>query len=66
MLGVRVLGKLELELDGEPLPVPRGRRLQSLLGWLVLHPGLRERREVAGSLWPDVLDESARGGREDR
>jgi DNA-binding SARP family transcriptional activator len=60
MLRIRVLGKLELELDGEPLSIPRGRRLQSLLAWLVLHPGLRDRGEVAGSLWPDVLDESAR------
>jgi DNA-binding SARP family transcriptional activator len=60
MLRIRVLGKLELELDGEQLTTPRGRRLRTLLGWLVLHPGLRDRGEVAGSLWPDVLDESAR------
>src|SRR5919108_4718656 len=60
MLRIRVLGKLELELDGELLRVPPGRRLQALLAWLVLHPGLRDRGEVAGSLWPDVLEESAR------
>ena len=60
MLRIRVLGKLELELDGELLRVPPGRRLQVLLAWLVLHPGLRDRGEVAGSLWPDVLEESAR------
>ena len=60
MLRIRALGKLELELDEEPLAIPRGRRLQTLLAWLVLHPGLQDRGEVAGSLWPDVLDESAR------
>ena len=58
MLRIRVLGKLELELDGELLRAPPG-RLQAL-AWLVLHPGLRDRGEVAGSLWPDVLEESAR------
>src|SRR5262245_4550288 len=60
MLRVLVLGELELERDGEALPTPRGRRLRGLLGWLALHPGLHARGEVAGSLWPDVLDESAR------
>jgi DNA-binding SARP family transcriptional activator len=60
MLRVRVLGELELELDGEALEAPRGRRLRGLLGWLALHPGMHARGEVAGSLWPDVLDDSAR------
>ncbi len=60
MLRIRVLGELTLELDGEALPAPPGRRLQALLGWLALHPGMHARAEVAGQLWPDVLDESAR------
>jgi DNA-binding SARP family transcriptional activator len=60
MLRVRVLGELELELDGEARSAPRGRRLRGLLGWLALHPGMHARAEVAGSLWPDVLDDSAR------
>src|SRR5262245_56685723 len=60
MLRVLVLGELELERDGEPLPAPKGRRLPGLLGWLALDPGLHARGEGAGSLWPDVLDESAR------
>src|SRR6266545_4146667 len=60
MLRVRVLGELALEFDGETLPPPRGRRLRGLLGWLALHPGLHARAEVAGTLWPDVLDDSAR------
>src|SRR5262245_17675400 len=60
MLRVRVLGELALELDDEALPSLRGRRLGGLLGWLALHPGLHARGEVAGTLWPEVLDESAR------
>jgi len=60
MLRVRVLGELALERDGAPLAPPAGRRLRGLLGWLALHPGPHARGEVAGVLWPDVLDESAR------
>ena len=60
MLRVRVLGELGLERDGKPLPAPRGHRLRGLLGWLALHPGPHARAELAGRLWPDVLDESAR------
>jgi DNA-binding SARP family transcriptional activator len=60
VLRIRVLGELTLELDGEALPPPPGRRLRALLGWLALHPGMHARAEVAGRLWPDVLDESAR------
>jgi DNA-binding SARP family transcriptional activator len=60
MLRVRVLGELALELDGEALAPPAGRRLRGLLGWLALHPGMHARSEVAGRLWPDVLEESAR------
>src|SRR5262249_27937913 len=29
-------------------------------GWLALHPGSHARSTVASSLWPNVLDESAR------
>ena len=31
------------------------------MGWLALHPGAHSRAAVAAELWPDVLDESARG-----
>src|SRR3954451_5793982 len=60
MLRVRLLGELALERDGAALASPRGRRLRGLLGWLALHPGPHPRSEVAGRLWPEVLDESAR------
>jgi len=60
MLGIRVVGSLELTLDGEPLQAPSGRPARSLLGWLATHPGNHPRGVVAAALWPDVTDESAR------
>jgi DNA-binding SARP family transcriptional activator len=60
MLRVRVLGDLILERDGKPLTPPRRRPARVLLGWLALHPGVHARSTVAGRLWPNVLDESAR------
>ena len=60
MLRVRVLGPLELELEGHAVPAPTGRPARSLLAWLALHPGTHPRAAVAAALWPDVLDTSAR------
>ena len=60
MVRVRVLGALTLEVDGQVVPAPVGRPAQSLLGWLALHPGIHARSDVAGRLWPDVLESSAR------
>jgi DNA-binding SARP family transcriptional activator len=57
---VRVLGRLELDVDGEVLAPPPGRPARSLLGWLALHRGMQSRAAVAAALWPDVLDSSAR------
>jgi DNA-binding SARP family transcriptional activator len=61
MLRVGVLGRLSLELDGRALSPPVGRPARTVLGWLALHPGTHARATVAAKLWPDVLDESARG-----
>lgn len=61
MLRIGVLGRLSLELDGRQLPPPVGRPARMLVGWLALHPGAHSRAKVAALLWPDVLDESARG-----
>ena len=60
MVRIRVLGALALEVDGEAVPAPVGRPAQALLGWLALHPGIHARSGVAGRLWPDVLESSAR------
>ena len=60
MVGVSVLGELEVEADGQPLERIASHRARSLLGWLAVHPGLHPRGRVASVFWPDVLDESAR------
>jgi DNA-binding SARP family transcriptional activator len=60
VLRVRLLGEMGLELDGAPIPAPAGRPVRTLLAWLALHPGRHARAEVAATLWPDVLDRSAR------
>src|SRR5438046_732594 len=60
MLRIRVLGPLELDAGGRPLPPPAGRPARSVLAWLALHPGRHSRGALAAALWPDVLDSSAR------
>jgi DNA-binding SARP family transcriptional activator len=60
MLRIRVLGGLELEFDGERIEPPRRGPARNLLAWLALHPGPHPRSVVAGRLWPNVLDASAR------
>lgn len=60
MLRVRLLGELALEVDGGPLAPPSGHPARALLAWFALHPGMHSRARLAGTLWPDVLDESAR------
>jgi DNA-binding SARP family transcriptional activator len=60
MLRIRLVGDLDLELDGRRLEPSASRRARSLLAWLAYHPGLHTRARVASALWPDVLDSSAR------
>ncbi len=60
MLRVRVLGGLEIECDGVDLELPARRPARLLLGWLAVHPGVHARSRVAGRLWPDVREDSAR------
>src|SRR6187200_1884666 len=60
MLHVRVLGELELQLDGVPVEPPASRRARSLLALLALEHRPHARSQLAARFWPDVLDESAR------
>src|SRR4051812_468619 len=60
MLRVRTVGGLALEVDGVERPVPPGRPGRLVLAWLALNPGLHARSRVAGALWPDVREDSAR------
>jgi tetratricopeptide (TPR) repeat protein len=56
---VRLLGELEVEVEGEQVALPPGKP-RGLFAWLAIHPGLHPRRALAGRLWPEVLDSSAR------
>jgi DNA-binding SARP family transcriptional activator len=60
MLELRLLGQFEVRLDGTPVAIP-SRPAQSLLAFLALTAGTAHRRErLAGLLWPDAGDDSAR------
>ena len=60
MLEVRLLGKFEVSQDGKTIAIP-SRPAQSLFAYLVLKAGTAHRREkLAGMLWPDSLEETAR------
>ena len=60
MLRLKLLGELTLEVDGTRHELPASRRARSLLGLLALERRTHPRGQLAGRLWPDVLDESAR------
>ncbi len=60
MLQVTLLGKFEIHLDGKPVALS-SQPAQVLLAYLLLNAGVALRREqLAGLLWPDSLDSSAR------
>ncbi len=61
MLDLRLLGQFGARLDDGPVTIP-SRPAQSLLAYLALTAGTTHRREkLAGLLWPDAEEESARG-----
>jgi DNA-binding SARP family transcriptional activator/tetratricopeptide (TPR) repeat protein len=60
MLRLRLLGALTVEADGRPVAMPSSERARALIGWLALHPGTHSRSAVAGRLWPDAPEASAR------
>ena len=60
MLAVKLLGQFDVRRGDTPVVVP-SRAAQSLLAYLLLTAGTPHRREkLAGLLWPDTTDESAR------
>ena len=60
MLEIRLLGKFDLRQAGNSIALP-SRPAQSLLAYLILTAGTPHRREkLAGLLWPDSLEETAR------
>jgi predicted ATPase/DNA-binding SARP family transcriptional activator len=60
MLEVRLLGTFELKHKNKPISIA-SRPAQSLFAYLILNAGTLHRREkLAGMLWPDSLEETAR------
>ncbi|MGW4248573.1 AAA family ATPase, partial [Nocardia sp. NPDC004722] len=60
MLRIHVFGALGIEQDNDPVPLPRGRLIRSLLAWLALHPGPHPRTRTCAQFWPDAPDAKAR------
>jgi predicted ATPase/DNA-binding SARP family transcriptional activator len=59
-LEVGLLGRFDVSRDGKSIAI-RSRPAQSLFAYLILHAGTAHRREkLAGMLWPDSLEETAR------
>lgn len=50
MLRVRLLGAMDVERDGVPVP----RFARRLLAFLGLRPSLHDRNALAARFWPDV------------
>jgi DNA-binding SARP family transcriptional activator/tRNA A-37 threonylcarbamoyl transferase component Bud32 len=60
MLQASLLGQFDIRLDGQPADLS-SQPAQTLLAYLLLNTGVAVRREqLAGLLWPDSLDSSAR------
>jgi non-specific serine/threonine protein kinase len=60
MLEVRLLGTFEIKYKNKPVNIA-SRPAQSLFAYLILNAGASHRREkLAGMLWPDSLEETAR------
>ena len=60
MLEVRLLGKFEVRYENKLINIA-SRPAQSLFAYLILNAGIAHRREkLAGMLWPDSLEETAR------
>ena len=59
-LEIKLLGRFEVSQDGKPISIT-SRPAQSLFVYLILNAGTSYRREkLAGMLWPDSLEETAR------
>ena len=60
MLRARLLGALEVELNGAVIDSPVSQRPWAVFAYLVLASRPVARGELASRFWPDVLDQSAR------
>jgi DNA-binding SARP family transcriptional activator len=60
VLRARLLGALEVELNGTAIDSPATQRPWALFAYLALAARPVSRAELANTFWPDVLDQSAR------
>ena len=60
VLRARLLGALEVELNGAVIDSPVSQRPWAVFAYLALAPRPVARTELASRFWPDVLDQSAR------
>jgi WD40 repeat protein/DNA-binding SARP family transcriptional activator len=61
-LSIRLFGPFEVELDGEPVTSFATDKARALLAYLAVEADRPHRREaLAGLLWPEVPERSARG-----
>jgi len=60
VLRVRLLGTLEVELDGTVIDTPPSQRPWAVFAYLALAGRPVARAELASRFWPEVLDQSAR------
>jgi DNA-binding SARP family transcriptional activator len=61
VLSARLLGTLEVEIDGTAVDSPASQRPWAVFAYLALCARPVGRGELATRFWPDVLDQSARG-----
>lgn len=61
MLRARLLGRLEVELEGIAVQSAVSQRPWALFAYLALESRPVPRAELIATFWPDVLDQSARG-----
>jgi DNA-binding SARP family transcriptional activator len=60
VLRARLLGALEVELNGTAISASPSQRPWAVFAYLALAPHSVPRSELASRFWPDVLDQSAR------
>ncbi len=60
MLHARLLGALQVEVNGVVIESPASQRPWAVFAYLALAPRPVARAELASTFWPDVLDQSAR------
>ncbi len=60
VLRARLLGALEVELNGTAIDSPAGQRPWAVFAYIALSSRPVSRAELANQFWPDVLDQSAR------